>query len=446
MLPGSHRFSLELFISFRFLRGHSQLSLLHPGTRLSLIFMSLMVFIMVVVLSVFNGFQEEVKKSLWNSGYHITITYAQPGRTIGNYREILATILENQDRLHNNIRSVFPSIFVNALLEFQGRFEGKGIRAIPVYPEEVQTGSLRDFPELIHYDVSYLKKMNEENIAIIGKEMARYYGWQLGDRIVVFLPKGGILARGVQIQRAEFVIGGFFRTGFYEFDLNLIFISLETAQRILQIPSQTTSIIVQLHDLGNIDSYKYLLRDVLKNPYEYSISTIKDERGNFLAALQLEKTLMMMILGLLILAGIAGIWITSHLLVQSKKKSIGMLRAMGLPVRSILLIFVSHSMMIGFFSCLIGGSLGIYMSKNLEEFIKFLEDILYEMCMVFSGNCSPVHLIPRNIYYFDHLPVNTDINFVVAISVFTMLLSGIAGYFPARIAAKVEPVEILRNE
>ncbi|MCS7205227.1 MAG: ABC transporter permease [Leptospiraceae bacterium] len=437
---------LELFIAFRYLRGQSRLSLLHTGTRLSLMFMSLMVFIMVVVLSVFNGFQQEVKRSLWSSGYHITISYVNPNELIDNYQEIIDNIWNNQDYLRNNLRSVFPSIFVNGLLEYQGRFEGKGIRAIPVNIEEAKLGSIKDFPEIIHFDSAFLEKMNRENIAIIGKEMARLYGWQLGDKITVFLPKGGIFARGVQIQRVEFLIGGFFRTGFYEFDLNLIFISLATAQRILQIPNQTTSIIVQLKDLSGIDNYKTLIREVLINPYEYSISTIKDERGNFLAALQLEKTLMMMILGFLILAGIAGIWITSHLLVQSKRKSIGMLRAMGLPTKSILIIFVSHSLFIGFFACLIGGSMGIYASKNLESFIKFIEDLLNHSCKVLFQHCSTIYLIPRNIYYFDHLPVNVDIIFLISISIFTMILSGIAGYFPARMASRVEPVETIRND
>lgn len=436
---------LELFIASRYLRGYSKLTLFNTGTRLSLLFMTLMVFIMVVVLSVFNGFQSEVKRSLWNSGYHITISPSNPNKTFSNYEEIVSTLSKNLEA--NSIRSIFPAIFVNGLLEYQGRFEGKGIRAIPVFTEDLNSGNLKNFPQLVHWDQNFIKFINQNNIAIIGKEMARYYGWQVGDKITVFLPKGGIFSRGIQIQRADLIIGGFFRTGFYEFDLNLIFLSLDTAQRLMQIPNQSTSIIVQLNDLSNIDEYKFLVREKLPgNPYDYSITTIKEERGNFLAALQLEKTLMMLILGLLILAGIAGIWITSHLLVQSKKKSIGMLRAMGLPTRSILLIFVSYSMLIGFLSCLAGSTLGIFASDNLENFIKFIEDFLNQMCSVLFHNCKTIHLIPKNIYYFDHLPVKTDLAFVVSISLFTMILSGLAGYLPAKNASQIEPVETIRND
>jgi lipoprotein-releasing system permease protein len=440
-------FFLEIFIALRYLRGHSRLTILNTGTRLSLLFMSLMVFIMVVVLSVFNGFQAEVKRSLWNSGYHITITSVNSQKTIKNYDKIIQSIYKNKDALNNNIRSIFPSILVNGLLEIQGRFEGKAIRAIPVNEEDLKNNYLRDFPTLVHFDQTLLHNINQANVAIIGREMARYYGWQVGDKITVFLPQGGIFARGMQIQRADLIIAGFFRTGFYEFDLNLIFISLATAQRLMNLPNQTTSIIVQLNDLNNIDFYKTKLREVLPdNPYEYSISTIKDERGNFLAALQLEKTLMMMILGLLILAGIAGIWVTSYLLVQSKRKSIGMLRAMGLSTKSILNLFVSYSMLIGFFACLFGGTLGIFAAQNLETFIKFIEDLLNQICLMVFHQCSTIHLIPKNIYYFDHLPVNTDLSFIVSIAMVTMILSGFAGYFPAKKASQLEPVETIRND
>jgi lipoprotein-releasing system permease protein len=203
-------FFLEIFIALRYLRGHSRLTILNTGTRLSLLFMSLMVFIMVVVLSVFNGFQAEVKRSLWNSGYHITITSVNSQKTIKNYDKIIQSIYKNKDALNNNIRSVFPSILVNGLLEIQGRFEGKAIRAIPVNEEDLRNNYLRDFPTLVHFDQTLLHNINQANVAIIGREMARYYGWQVGDKITVFLPQGGIFARGMQIQRADLIIAGFF--------------------------------------------------------------------------------------------------------------------------------------------------------------------------------------------------------------------------------------------
>ena len=408
--------------------------------------MALMVLIMVVVLSVFTGFQTEVRSSLWNSGYHVTMTRSVIGSTFQDYDQI-THLLSADPSLKGDIRSVFASITANGLLENQGRFDGKAVRAVPVKPDQLKSGRLDDFPPLVHYDQRLLDHMNDRNMVIIGREMARYYGWNVGDTITLFLPAGGILTRGMQIKRADLVIAGYFRTGFYDFDQNLMFVSLATAQRLLDMPGRASEIIVQLNDLSRLDLAKRLIGDAVPgNRYDYSMRTIKDEKGNFLAALQLEKTMMMIILGLLIVAGIAGIWVTSYLLVKAKNRSIGMLRAMGMPMRSVLVVFTGHSMLIGFLSASIGGALGIFLSKHLERTIQLVEGIINQLCQMYSRSCSPIHLIPKQIYYFDHLPVNTDISFIFGIAMVTMILSGFAGYFPARQAAKLDPVETIRND
>ena len=125
------------------------------GTRLSFIFMALMVFIMVVVLSVFTGFQKEVHNSLWNSGYHITLSRSLAGASLDNYADILEAT-KKEPALEPLLRSSFPSISINGLLEIQNRFEGKAIRAIPVRSEDLKTGDLKDFPRVVHYNQDLL--------------------------------------------------------------------------------------------------------------------------------------------------------------------------------------------------------------------------------------------------------------------------------------------------
>lgn len=437
---------LELFIALRYTRGHSKTVIFNLGTRLSFFFMALFVFIMVLVLSVFNGFQEEVHSSLWNSGYHVTIQRSTPGAAITNHDKVVDAI-QNDEGLKPFIRSVFPSISVNGLLEIQNRFEGKAIRALPVYSEDLESGNLRDFPKIVHYNRDLLAKLKGGNYVIVGREMARHYDWHVGDRVTIYVPQGGELTRGMQIRQEDFIIAGLFRTGYYEFDLNLIFVSLETAQRALLMPGRSTEVIVQLNDLGDLDRVRSRIHGVL--PAEgvfFSIRTIKDERGNFLAALQLEKNLMIIILGLLILAGVAGIWVTVHLLVKSKSKSIGMLRAMGISSKSVVVMFTAHSMFIGFLSTAVGGSLGIFIANRLESIIQLFEDFSNALCALFSDSCNPIQIIPRNIYYFDHLPVYADPALIFGVALCTLILSGIAGYVPARTAARLDPVQTIRGE
>lgn len=439
-------FPLEFLVAARYLRGQGRTVIFSLGTRLSLFFMALFVFIMVVVLSVFTGFQDEVHSSLWNSGYHITVSDQDASVPLTDYQEVINSVV-NDPRTKGLVRSGFASVSVNTLLEVQNRFEGKALRALPADPAQAASGKLRDFPQIVHYNRELMMSFPTGNYVIVGREMARHYGWQVGDRVRLFLPQGGNLARGMEIRQEDFTIAGFFRTGYYEFDLNLMFISLSTAQRILGLQGQATEVIFQLTDLAHLDRTRRIVRENLPGTsHGYSIRTIKDERGNFLAALQLEKTLMILILGLLILAGVAGIWVTVHLLVKAKSRSIGMLRAMGLPTSSILVIFTSHSMLIGLISTAIGGSLGIYISNRLESIIQMFEDLVNTGCAWFSTSCVPVQLIPKNIYYFDHLPVHADLNIIFGIALTTMILSGLAGYFPARQAAVVDPAQTIRND
>jgi lipoprotein-releasing system permease protein len=345
------------------------------------------------------------------------------------------------------VRSAFGSISVNALLEVDNVFEGKSLRAIPVREQDLETGDLQNFPRIVHYDRRLLKKFDSGNCVIVGREMARYYGWQVGDSIRLYMPRGGELTRNMQIRKEEFVIAGFFRTGFYEFDQNLIFLSLRTAQRVLGFGDVSTEVIVQLKDLAYLDPVAARLRDLIPdNPYLYTVRTIKDERGNFLAALQLEKTLMIIIMGLLIVAGAAGIWVTVHLQVRAKSRSIGMLRAMGLPARSVIIIFTAHSMLIGLLSTLVGGSIGIFVSDRLESIVQLVEDMINSVCGWYYSSCAPVTLIPKNIYYFDHLPVYADLSVIFGIAVTTMILSGLAGFFPSRNSALLDPVYTIRND
>lgn len=438
--------TVDILIALRYLRGHGRTIIFNTSIRLSVIFMSLMVYIMVLVLSVFNGFEKEIFRLLENSGYHITLSRANRAATITNFPEVIAAF-RSRAELSTLMRATFPSISMNALLGIQDRFEGVNIRALPVNPDGGTPPGFSDYPRLVHYRLTDLARYKGGNYILVGRKLARQNHWRLGDRLRIYIPLGGRWTRGTQIRQVDFQIAGFFRTGFNEFDLNIIYMSLETAQRLASMRGSASEIIVQLHNLSVLEQAVKLIRDSLPgNPYMYTITTIRDERGNFLEAVNLEKTLMMIVMGLLIIAGVAGIWVTVHLLVSDKIKSIGMLLAMGLPNRSINIIFTANALFIGLLSAIIGGSAGIYVTNNLESIIRLFEDLINGLCLWAVGSCTPVRLIPENIYYFDYLPVYADLNVIFGIGLFTMVLCGFAGYFPSRKAAGMSPVDAIRFE
>ncbi len=440
------RIFLELFIAWRYLRGQGRTVVFNLGARLSLIFMASMVFLMVIVLCVFTGFQKEVQSTLWNSGYHIIVSADPPGAPLRDYRAVLQAIEKNAE-IKSRVRSAFPSVQLNALLEVQNRYEGKAVRAIPVRESDLQGAQLPDFPRLVHINRTYLEQLNRGNFVIVGREMARFFGWQIGSRIRLLVPQGGVLTRGIQVREEEFIVAGFFRTGYYEFDLNLIFMSLATAQRTLGLGDRSTEVIVQLRDLAQLDFMERRILETLPAPtYDYKLRTLRQEKGNFLAALQLEKTMMLVILSLLIFAGAFGIWVTVHMLVKAKARSIGMLRAMGMPATSIITIFTAHSMWIGFLAAAIGGSFGLFMAERLEATLQIIEEIYNSSCPKIVAGCNPITLIPKHIYYFDHLPVAADVTIAFGVALATLILSGLAGYFPSLVAARLDPVRTIRAE
>lgn len=439
---------LEIIIAARYLRGQKRAVLFNQATRLSFLFMTLMVYIIVLVLSIFEGFQNEVQDSIWRSGYHITISRAPARQPMADYLQIISRLVEN-DQKYKRFLSVFGGISVNGLLEWRNRFEGKLIRAIAVTEPDLRNGKLPNYPHLVHYNLYYMNKYSGGDYILVGREMARYYGWQLGDRVKLYLPRGAVYRRNPDIRNRYFTVAGFFRTGFYEFDMNLILMSLKSAQRIMKLNDQATEIIVQLNNPARMDQTVGEVRDLIegsKVQNKYRIETLVEKRGNFLAALQLEKIFMIILMGLLILAGTAGIWVTVHSLVKSKTTSIGMLRAIGMPASSVTALFTVNSMMIGFLSVVTGGSFGMFAARNLERIMQLAENFANSLCDLLFQNCKPVVLIPRNIYYFDHLPVSVNIGVIFGIALATLILSGLAGYLPARRAAALDPVRTLRND
>ena len=417
-----------------------------PGIRMSFVFMSTMVFIMVVVISVFNGFEREIHRLLLQSGNHITITRGSSRAPLDNYQEIISSI-ENTPDLGNRVRRAYGGISVNALLSVGDRFEGKLLRALPVGVGTTMDARFHDFPHIVHYQDDLLKGFSGGPYILVGRRLARHYGWKVGDSVSLLIPAGGRLSRDLQIGQGRFRIAGFIRTGFNEFDLNVIYMSLATAQRSAAFGRAVGEVIVQIRDLSQLDRVVAVVRETIPgNQYMYSFTTIRDEKGTFLAAVRLEKTLMSTVLVLLVLAGAAGIWVTVHLRVNEKRKSIGMLRSMGLSGGGISTVFTLNALLIGLVSAIVGGFCGIFFSENMEAGTKLVEGVINGLCISLYGQCHPFRILPENIYYFDYLPVSADLTVVFGVGVLTMVLSGLAGYFPSRLAASMDPVEAIRSE
>ena len=213
---------LEFFIALRYLRSQELIPIFNLSTRITFIFMALMVFVMVVVLCVFIGFQDKMKQTLQASGYHLTISKNNSHPFSINNK--ILDIDKDIEIIQKSIKSKFQSIAVNVLIENYGQYDGKALRALPMIKQNELTDgkennlnklpsnienkiknnflnkiksktdfniekSFKLFPKLVYYDKQKLEKFENENFALIGREMARIYGLRLEIKLTYFYLK-----------------------------------------------------------------------------------------------------------------------------------------------------------------------------------------------------------------------------------------------------------------
>lgn len=431
-------------ITFRYIRGSRVFGLLSLKSRLSFIVMCVGVSLLIVVLSIFNGFQKQVKESLSSGGPHITIEANSGNGEIRNYDKMIEVFFTDKV-LKEKIISMQGNITSHGLLQNNNNFVPILIRAVPIKNvEDLISNSIPNFPRLEHFDREEIKNINLNNAVVIGKEMASLYNYDIGGSQTLAVPSGSFnVSKGVELNINQFSVTGFFKTGYYQFDSKYILMSLPTAQKFFKMKdavNQVTVKVVSLDDLQMIKKriieviYSDEMNAVTGSKLRYAVKTIAEEQQNFLGALRMEKTIISTIVFLFIILAALGMVATVYSLVRSKRKSIGTLKALGLSSSNILLIFTLNSMIIGVLSSLIGGIIGIYYAINLEAFIGVIEKVTNKV------------LIPKDIYYFDKLPVEIDVSFIFMVTTAATILSGLAGYFPARWAANLDPVETMKND
>jgi lipoprotein-releasing system permease protein len=443
-------------IATRYIRGSRVLGFLSIKSRLSFLVMMTGVSLLVVVLSIFNGFQRQVKESLWQGGPHITIENAFGSGSISNYQVVIDHLLADES-LKKNIISIEGNITSHGLIQHNNSFNPIMIRAVPIpsVPKLLGEG-LPNFPKLRNFNREDVESINEKKLVFIGKEMSAIYGYNMGRDITLAVPGGRFsVERGVQVSVQSFKVAGYFKTGYYNYDSRFVFLSLPVAQDFFKMKGAVNQIALKVNSLEDLKYTKsQILTRLTESKFEesqgrtsWSVRTIAEEQENFLAALRLEKTIISIIVFLFIILAALGMVATVHSLVRAKRKSIGTLKALGLRSSDILMIFTLNAMIVGILASLVGGAWGIFVASKLEVLVNALSWVVNSFGQLRYGpEWREVELVPKDIYYFDHIPVDIDISFIFMVTTSATILSGLAGYIPARWAANLNPVDTIRNE
>ena len=412
--------SFELYLAFRYLRSKKTEGFISLSTWFSFVGIALGVATLIIVMSVMNGFREELVNRILGINGHLVV-YANNGKLIADYNNILKLVSDD-----NNILAVIPQIDGQGLARSKDYISGvmiKGIRWSDLPAKKLLWDNLNKFSK---------ENFKTKKEIIIGSRLAKRLNVIVGDKITLISANGIKTALGIIPQKQIFKIGGLFNVGMYEYDNNFIFMPWKTAQNFLQLGDVANNIEIFLKDYKILNSSYSNIKQNLKNSFE--IIDWKKQNNAFINALNVEKNVMFLILTLIILVAAFNIISSMIMLVNAKSGDIALLRTIGSSKKAIIKIFLLIGASIGMLGTFFGSILGIFFSINIEYLRKFLSIILNQ------------ELFSPEIYFLTDLPSRIDFTEVLYIILTSLFLSILASIFPSWKAAKILPAEVLRYE
>ena len=410
---------IELFISFRYLWSRKQNGFVSFVTAISLMGITLGVAALIIILSVMNGFEYELRERLLSMSAHGHIT--NRNNDIGDWQAIV-----NDIQTDENILSISPTIDFDGMLR-SGTINN-GVRINGVLPS-YEKNMLSDKVTFIQGELNALKP-DAKNI-LLGRVLARNLNVVLGDSILLLTPSVNQFSQ-IEPKLDRFLVGGIYEAGIHEYDSTLGLIHLDDAQKLINI--------------NGISKLRFNIKDPILAP---SISQRITERykeqqllasdwtiqnASYFRAIKLEKTMMSLMLLLIIGVAIFNIVASLIMVVMEKRSDIAVLRTLGMSAKSIKYIFLLQGIAIGWLGILSGGALGIYTAINIPEWVPVIER--------FFG----FQIMPGDVFYITAIPSLLASKDIIMVMIVALILTATATLYPAIQAAKINPAIALRYD
>ncbi|WP_114416388.1 lipoprotein-releasing ABC transporter permease subunit [Marinospirillum perlucidum] len=410
---------LPLLIGLRYTRAKRRNHFISFISLTSMIGMTLGVAVLILVLSVMNGFDRELRQRILGMVPHAAIKNSQD---FSHWQSVAEDLLE-----HPQVVGVAPFINAQGML-LQGGYN-RGSLVAGILPEWEGQVSIVD--DHLQGELTLDDLQPGEFKIILGDLLARFLRVGTGDQVTLLLPEASITPAGVFPRLKRFTVAGTFKVG-AELDSNLAYVHLEDMQKLMRLDSSIEGLRLELDDLFQARSVTYELVNQLGYPYRGQDWT--QTQGNLFQAIQMEKRMIGLLLLIIVAVAAFNIVSTLVMVVTDKQADIAILRTLGASPRTILGIFMVQGLTIGVVGTLIGVGLGILLALNVSDLVLWIENLL------------GIQFLDANVYFISYLPSELRWDDVRFITLAALGLSLISTLYPAWRASRIQPAEALRYD
>ncbi|WP_220814793.1 lipoprotein-releasing ABC transporter permease subunit [Pseudomonas paralcaligenes] len=414
---------LPFFIGLRYTRARRRSLFVSFISLTSIIGLALGVLVMIVVLSVMNGFDREMRDRVLGMVPHATLDSTTP---IQDWRTIGEGLLR-----HPQVAAIAPFTQMQGLLTHNGQVQKVLVNAI----DPAEEGKVSIIGDYFLKDQGTLDSLEAGGFGIlIGDLAANKLGLKLGDKVTFVAPEVAVTPAGMFPRMKRFIVVGIFHVGAGEIDGHVVMTHVEDAGRLLRLKAgEVQGIRLKLHDLFQAPQVAWELAGLLREQDFYARDWTRTH-GNLYQAIRMEKTMIGLLLLLIVAVAAFNIISTLVMVVTDKKADIAILRTLGATPRQIMLTFMVQGSVIGVVGTLAGGVLGVLAALNVSDAIKGLERLL------------GIQFLNSEVYFIDYLPSQVQVQDVALVCGAALVLSFLATLYPAWRAARTQPAEALRYE
>ncbi len=414
------RFWYEGFLGWRYLRAAPHRGFVSTIGGIAMLGLCVGVAVLIVVLSVMNGFEQVLRTRILSLTAHATISGLE-GR-ITHWRHDLGVV----EKLPG-IAGASPYIEQQGMLIHRGQSAGIEIEGIDPRSEP-RVASLGD-----HLLSGHLSDLTPGSYRIIlGKDLAAALGAHVGDRVVLVVAQGDVTPVGVMPRMRAFRVAGILSIGMYDFDRRVALVSIGDAAKLLQMGPAVTGIRLRMVDL--YQAHALVRRAALALGGGFYVDDWTNQHANFFRSIQITKHILFVILSLVVAVAAFNVVSTMVMVVKDKRRDIAILRTLGASPRSILSVFVVQGSLIGILGIAAGVVLGVLLATNLEALVRGLEAL------------TGIQFLNARVYYMSELPARVLPRDVLRICGIAFALACVSTLYPAWRAARLAPADSLRND